>query len=128
MTDAAPVACIDFNGVLDTYTGWRGPTHYDPPRPGAHAFLDALRTRGFRVVVFTTRYPDDVWRWLGAHGLADLVSEVTDRKPAAHVFVDDRAVCFRGDFDATLRDIDAFCAHWEGTDRHEHTNVAANRP
>jgi len=38
---------------------------------------------------------------------------VTDRKPAAHVFVDDRAVCFRGDFDATLRDIDTFSAHWE---------------
>jgi hypothetical protein len=27
--------------------------------------------------------------------------------------VDDRAVCFRGDFDQTLRDIDRFVAHWE---------------
>jgi hypothetical protein len=32
---------------------------------------------------------------------------------AAHVFVDDRAVCFRGDFEKTLREIDAFAAHWE---------------
>jgi hypothetical protein len=110
---AKPLACVDFNGVLDAYEGWRGPDHFDPPRPGAREFLDALRTRGFDVVVFTTRWPDDVWRWLREHGMADCVTEVTDRKPAAHVFIDDRAVCFRGDYDATLRDVDAFAAHWE---------------
>jgi hypothetical protein len=82
-------------------------------RRGARDFLDALRARGFDVVVFTTRWPDDVWRWLREHGMAECVVEVTDRKPAAHVFIDDRAVCFRGDFDATLREVDAFAAHWE---------------
>jgi hypothetical protein len=108
-----PIACVDLNGVLDAYTGWRGGDHFDPPRPGARAFLDALLSRGFRVVVFTTRYADDVWRWLERYDLADMVSEVTDRKPAAHVFVDDRAVCFRGDFEATLKEIETFAAHWE---------------
>jgi hypothetical protein len=107
------IACVDFNGVLDSYTGWQGPSHFDPPRPGARAFLDALASRGFDIVVFTTRHPDDVWRWLREHGLADRVIEVTDRKPAAHVFIDDRAVCFRGDFEDTLRQVDAFAAHWE---------------
>jgi hypothetical protein len=109
----APIACIDLNGVLDTYTGYQGDKHYDPPRQGARAFLEALRARGFSIVVFTTRYPDDVWRWLREHRLDDLVADVTDRKPPAHVFVDDRAVCFRGDFEATLRDIERFAAHWE---------------
>ncbi len=79
----------------------------------ARAFLEALRARGFRLGIFTTRWADDVWAWLRRYSLDDLVCEVTDRKPAAHVFVDDRAVCFRGDFDATLREIDAFAAHWE---------------
>jgi hypothetical protein len=111
--DAAPIACIDLNGVLDAYAGWRGADHFDPPRAGARAFLEALRGRGFRLVVFTTRWPDGVWAWLRKYALDDLVSEVTDRKPAAHVFVDDRAVRFRGDFDATLREIDGFVAHWE---------------
>jgi len=111
--DARPIACVDLNGVLDAYTGWRGAAHFDPPRPGARAFLVALRQRGYRVVIFTTRYDEHVWTWVKTHGLEDVVDEVTDRKPAAHVFVDDRAVCFRGDFDATLRDIDAFAAHWE---------------
>jgi hypothetical protein len=111
--DERPIACVDFNGVLDRYAGWKGPEHFDPPRDGAREFLEALRSRGFRVVIFTTRYGDDVWRWLRAHGFENLVAEVTDRKPAAHVFVDDRAVCFRGDFRATLEEIDRFAAHWE---------------
>ena len=109
------IVCVDFNGVLDSYSGWRGPAHFDPPRPGAREFLQALGARGYGVVIFTTRYPDDVWRWLDTFGLRGLVQEVTDRKPAAHVFVDDRAVCFRGDFGRTLEEIDTFSAHWENT-------------
>jgi phosphoglycolate phosphatase-like HAD superfamily hydrolase len=111
--DDRRIACVDLNGVLDSYTGSQGADHFDPPRPGARAFLEALRARGLRVVVFTTRYPDDVRDWLREYGLDFLVDEVTDRKPAAYVFVDDRAVCFRGDFNQTLREIDRFAAHWE---------------
>jgi hypothetical protein len=109
-----PIACVDVNGVLESYTGWKGADHFDPPRPGARVFLEALRDRGYRIIVFTTRYADDVWRWPRQNDLDGLVSDVTDRKPAAHVFfVDDRAVCFRGDFLETLRAIDTFTAHWE---------------
>lgn len=107
------IVCVDLNGVLDTFTGWKGADHFDPPRPGARDFLLALRARGWRVVIFTTRFADDVWQWLERHHLRPLVDDVTDRKPAAHVFVDDRAVCFHGDFESTLRDVDAFTAHWE---------------
>ncbi|HEX5473085.1 MAG TPA: HAD family hydrolase [Vicinamibacterales bacterium] len=110
---ARPLVCVDLNGVLDRYTGWEHSDHWDPPRDGARRFLDALHTRGFDVVVFTTRHPSGVRRWLREHGLDDLVCAVTSRKPPAHVFVDDRAVCFRGDFDDTLRSIDGFKAHWE---------------
>ena len=108
-----PIVCVDLNGVLDLYTGWKHPDHWDPPRPGAQAFLAALAERGFDVVVFTTRHPVQVRRWLRQHGLLRLVAAVTRRKPPAHVFVDDRAVCFGGDFDDTLRKVEAFKAHWE---------------
>ena len=113
MSDPRPVVCVDLNGVLDSYTGWKHEQHWDPPRAGAGDFLRDLNDRGFRVVVFTTRWADDARAWLAQHGLDRWVSEVTDKKPAAHVFVDDRAVCFRGDFSETLEEIQRFRAHWE---------------
>ena len=38
--------------------GWRGADHFDPPRPGARAFLEALVSRGYEIVIFTTGWPD----------------------------------------------------------------------
>lgn len=113
MSDDRPIVCVDLNGVLDAYTGWKSPDHWDPPVPGAEGFLRSLHESGFRVVVLTTRWADDARAWLEEHGLLQWISEVTDRKPAAHVFVDDRAVCFRGDFEETLRQVLGFQAHWE---------------
>jgi phosphoglycolate phosphatase-like HAD superfamily hydrolase len=107
------LVCVDLNGVLDAYRGWQGADHWDDPAPGARAFLEALRSRGCRVVVFTTRHHEGVWEWLRRHELAALVADVTDRKPPADVFVDDRAICFRGDFDAALQQIETFKPHWE---------------
>lgn len=108
-----PLVCVDLNGVLDAYTGWKNPAHWDPPRGGAREFLQGLRDHGFDVVIFTTRHPAGVRRWLREHGLNTLVSAVTRRKPPAHVFIDDRAVCFRGDFNDALRQVVGFKAHWE---------------
>ena len=110
---AIPIVCVDLNGVLDSYTGWKHPDHWDPPRAGAREFLESLTARGFAVVVFTTRHHVQVRAWLDEHGLMPYVSDVTRTKPPAHVFVDDRAVCFRGDFEDTLRNVCEFKAHWE---------------
>ena len=108
-----PLVCVDLNGVLDSYTGWKHADHWDPPRTGAVAFLRGLTERGFDVVIFTTRHHAQVRRWLRDHGLLPYVSAVTRRKPPAHVFVDDRAICFRGDFEETLESVAVFKAHWE---------------
>jgi hypothetical protein len=108
-----PLVCVDLNGVLDRYTGWQTADHWDRPREGAAAFLKSLTAHGFDVVIFTTRHPVGARRWLRQHGLLPYVSAITRRKPPAHVFIDDRAVCFRGDFAATLQSVLSFKAHWE---------------
>jgi len=104
--------CIDLNGVLDMYSGWKGEGHMDPPRPGADRFLAEL-AKDYRVVILTTQQVERVWAWLQDYGLDRWVDEVTDRKPPALVYVDDRAVCFRGDFNETLREIRRFRPHWK---------------
>ncbi len=108
-----PIVCVDLNGVLNMFDGFRGADYFHPPRPGALEFLQELSAAGYQVVVFTDRWAPHVWDWLQQHGLAGVVEEVTDRKPAAHVFVDDRAICFRGDFSELLEDVRQFRAHWE---------------
>ena len=121
--------------MLDEYRGWKDPSHWDPPRRGAARFLGALAASGFQVVVFTTRYAPDARRWLRRHGLLRYVAAVTDRKLAAHVFVDDRAVCFRGNFGAALKSVREFRAHWEErlpvkarTRSRKNARRASNRP
>ncbi|HXS93251.1 MAG TPA: hypothetical protein VN736_01535 [Candidatus Limnocylindrales bacterium] len=108
-----PIVCVDLDGVLNAFDGWRGADFFHPPRPGARDFLRTLNEQGYEVVVFTVRWGPHVEEWLKQHGLAEFVSRVTDKKPPAHVYVDDRAVCFQGDFEATMRQIAGFRAHWE---------------
>ena len=113
MRDDSPIVCVDLDGVLNLYDGWRGAEYFHPLRPGAREFLEQLKTQGYEIVIFTVRWPPHVEEWLRANGLHDCVSRVTDRKPAAHVYVDDRAVCFKGDFETLLGQIRDFHAHWE---------------
>lgn len=101
-----PTVCVDLNGVLDTYKGWQGSEHWDPPRPGAYEFLAELADRGFRVVILSTKDPAGVDAWLRSHGLAEYIDEVTDRKVPAVAYVDDRAVRFCGDYSQVLLEIE----------------------
>lgn len=108
-----PIVCVDLDGVLNLFDGWKGADHFHAPRPGAREFLRALRERNFEVVVFTVRWAPHVEQWLEQHGLAGFIDRVTDRKPPAHVFIDDRAICFDGDFTLALQRIASFKPHWE---------------
>jgi hypothetical protein len=113
MDDNRPIVCVDLDGVLNLYDGWKGADYFHPPRPGAAEFLHSLGQQGYEVVIFTVRWAPHVEEWLRANGLAEYVSRVTDRKPPAHVYIDDRALCFQGDFSHLIERIQGFQAHWE---------------
>jgi hypothetical protein len=115
-----PILCLDFDGVIHSYSsGWKGADVIpDPPVPGAFAFIvEALQH--FRVAIFSSRsnqpggieamqawMTDQVRQWKDpapwedvSHELAQAVEWPTE-KPAAFLTIDDRAVCFNGDFEA----------------------------
>lgn len=102
-----PTVAIDFDGVLHAYSqGWQHGEIYDDPTPGTAEALRRLNIR-YRLVVFTARHNlDDVRAWLRLHHLAHYFEDVTNRKPAAIAYVDDRALRFTS-WEHTLEDLHA---------------------
>ena len=52
------IICVDFDGVIHSYTtGWRGETHIpDPPVPGALKWLADLINNGkYKPVIYSSR-------------------------------------------------------------------------
>ena len=107
-----PIVCVDFDGVLNNYTGWKGEHHLYEPRVGAGEFLEMLSSK-FVVYVFTTRNRDKVIGWLEKNDLIFFVDEVTDIKVGAVAYIDDRAIQFNGDYQECLDKLINFKAYWE---------------
>ena len=107
-----PILCLDFDGVIHSYTsGWKGADVVsDPPVEGVFAFmLGALEK--FDVVIFSSRShqkggTEAMRSWLKKHAGACWyespagpgIEEVrfVEEKPPALVTLDDRAVTFTG--------------------------------
>ena len=104
--------CLDFDGVVHSHMhGWQGEAIIpDPPVHRVDKAIAELR-RDYRVVIFSARCRTDegveaIRAWLVKHNIE--VDEVCRNKPAAHVYVDDRAVRFSGDWQQTIADINNF--------------------
>src|SRR3990167_7471733 len=86
---------IDFDGVLHAYgQGWQDGTIYDEPLPGAVDACRYLVDQGFDLVIFTARQDQAaIHKWLRTHGFPEM--DVTNMKPPALFYIDDRAIRFR---------------------------------
>jgi hypothetical protein len=120
MTDHKPILCLDFDGVIHSYTsGWQGADVVsDPPVDGA---IEFLRTAlgAFRVAIYSSRSGQQggieaMKAWLKSHATAyydDFYSaplaneraalmveriEWPTTKPPAMLTIDDRAITFTG--------------------------------
>jgi hypothetical protein len=96
---------IDFDGVVHAYShGWQDGEIYDDPMSGLIMGLAKLVPH-YRLVIFTARHDLDAVRtWLKSHRLDHYFADVTNRKPAAAIYLDDRAVRFIS-WDQALKDI-----------------------
>lgn len=113
-TDNRKTIVLDFNGVLDTYEGWKGETYMYPPREGVADFLKALRAMGFQLVIMSAANIVMIANWLKKYELNTLIDGITDHKIPAIMYVDDRGITFKGDFQQTLEDIKNFKVYWGG--------------
>ncbi|MES9841245.1 MAG: hypothetical protein ABW134_11885 [Candidatus Thiodiazotropha endolucinida] len=120
-----PIICVDFDGVIHSYTsGWKGVDVIpDPPVPGAIKWLEdhlpvpdslcalAPPHEGPIVQIYSSRSKS--WRgrramkkWLIDNGLHEGyinegILKFPVKKPAAFLTIDDRAICFKGNFPST---------------------------
>lgn len=109
--------CIDFDGVIHDYVlgDWREGEIYGKPILGAIDALFRLRSRGWNVIIHTTRgrseaarenirnwlaaygdrdYPDEFALWNETRDKVDFPFTITDKKLPAIAYIDDRAVRF----------------------------------
>jgi hypothetical protein len=104
--------CLDFDGVIHSYrSGWRGAANIpDPPIHGVREAIGHLR-KTYRVVIHSARSRTDEGRaamtqWLEKHNIE--VDEICAHKPPAFVYVDDRAIPFKGEWSQTIAEINDF--------------------
>lgn len=105
------IICVDFDGVIHSYTsGWKGIANIpDPPVDGAILWLEEqLHSGEVEIMIYSSRSRN--WKgrramrqwfmkYLGRYHLRDL--SFPKKKPAASLTIDDRAICFKGVFPTT---------------------------
>lgn len=114
-----PILCVDWDGVIHSYTSpWTDAvTISDGPVPGALAWLTNA-TKFFAVQIYSSRSKvpgaaQAMLEWTMAHAVKEFGPDhplawpaaqidypllFVHEKPAAFLTIDDRAICFEGDF------------------------------
>jgi hypothetical protein len=105
---------LDFDGVMNTYSGWKGEDNLYEPRDGLSNFLEDLKDMEWRIVIYSTRDAGKIKSWLCKYQVNQYIDEVCFRKPIATCYLDDRAITFEGDFVSILEKLEGgFKAYWE---------------
>lgn len=126
---------IDFDGVIHQYSkGYADGSIYDPPIKGAGRFIyDCMFVKFWSVFILSTRDPEQIKDWMEKilfqgkelpfkitvldpsikFWNAKKNIGITNRKIAAHVYLDDRGLRFEGNFDGLIDEIQDFKT-WQG--------------
>lgn len=93
MNDFKRSVCIDFDGVLAKYDGWKGSSVVGEPFEGVRDFMFKLKKQ-FKVVVHTTR-ANDLDGYLAVRNFLKknkIPYDTIEPKPIAVAYIDDRGI------------------------------------
>ena len=104
---------IDLDGVLNEYSGNYDENVIPAIKKGAKEFLEKCFEENYDIKIFTTRNRLLVSKWLIENTLDHIVTDVTNVKEPAYLYIDDRCIAFDGDFNQTLKQINNFKVYWK---------------
>ena len=112
-TNYKKVIMIDLDGVLDNYSTY-DKSSIPEIKTGAVDFIKRLdKTGKYELVLFTTRSPKLATEWLIKNKIDKYFKDVTNVKYPAYIYLDDRAVQFRGEYKTTFEEIEKFNIYWK---------------
>lgn len=104
---------IDLDGVLNEYGKEKFDENFIPEiKIGAKEFIQKV-SEFAELYLFTSRNLILATKWLIKYDLDKYFKDVTNVKIPSYLYIDDRTVCFKGDYKQTLEDIENFKVHWQ---------------
>lgn len=94
---------FDFDGVIAHYNGFKGAKHVGKPNAKIVDAIRLLKERGHKILIYSTRASAQLRAYCKEHGIpVDYFNKnpnlrgANPGKPIASVYVDDRAITYRG--------------------------------
>ena len=104
---------IDLDGVLNEYGKEPYDENFIPEiKSGAKEFIEKL-SESAELYLFTSRNLMLSAKWLFDNKIDKYFKDVTNTKLPSYLYIDDRCVCFKGNFDQTLKEIQDFSVYWK---------------
>ena len=104
---------IDLDGVLNEYGKEPYDENFIPEiKSGAKEFIEKL-SESAELYLFTSRNLMLSAKWLFDNKIDKYFKDITNTKLPSYLYIDDRCVCFRGNFDETLKEIQNFSTYWK---------------
>lgn len=113
---------IDFDATITEYSGYKGKGNFGDPMPNVADVLSELMMRGWIIIIHTTRSEThQVKEYLDKNKIPynyinfnpeNINKGLNIGKPLADVYLDDRAITFKGSWTKALIDIENFKVWW----------------
>lgn len=103
---------IDLDGVLNDYNGNFDENTIPKMKAGAKEFLTELSKYG-ELYLHTTRNLKLSVKWLIENNLDIFFKDVINIKIPCYLHIDDRAICFKGNYKDTLNEIENFRVYYK---------------
>ncbi len=115
------VIAFDFDGVLASYSGFVTKEDIQEPNAEVVKAIKILKEKGCKILIHSTRGDEFLKKYCEQFSIpVDYINRRPDKegdnpgKPIAFVYVDDRAICYKGEIAETLvSEILDFKTYWQ---------------